>query len=298
MEGDGLRTHANMKDRLAELLELSRSYDQQFPDEDDDFDSPHEDIVFETDHLLESLYRDIQDIQGDNQLLAADVRRLGKQNARFLTSMRRLSSIKRDTNSIAKAIKARGEGIHRKLQAMKELSEAAEAQHGAHSAVARISRAQYNALTRAFQRAMHEYNQAEMKQRDNCKIRIQRQLEVMGKDVSSEQIEDMFEQGKWDVFSENLLADVKGARAALSEIESRHRELLRLESRIRDVHELFLQMAVLVEQQADTLNVIEVNVQKTLDYTGEAKAQVRKAVQYKRRNPCRTLCCFCCPCLN
>lgn len=287
-----------MKDRLAELLELSKQYDQQFPDSDDDLDRPCPDIVFETDHILESLYQDIRDIQGENQLLMADVRRLGKQNARFLTSMRRLSSIKRDTNSIAKAIKARGEAIHRKLRALKELSEAAEAQHGAHSAVARISSAQYSALARTFQQAMHEYNQAEMKQRDNCKIRIQRQLEIMGKEVSGDQIEDMFEQGKWDVFSENLLADVKGARAALNEIESRHRELLRLESRIRDVHELFLQMAVLVEKQADTLNVIEFNVQKTVDYTGQAKAQVRKAVQYKKKNPCRTICCFCCPCLN
>lgn len=287
-----------MKDRLSELLELTKQYDQQFPDGDDEFESPHEDIVFETDHILESLYRDIKALQDENQHLMADVRRLGKQNARFLTSMRRLSSIKRDTNSIAKDIKARGESIHRKLRAMKVLSEQAEAQHGPNSAVARISRAQYSALTRTFQGAMHDYNQAEMKQRENCKIRIQRQLEIMGKDVSGDQIEDMFEQGKWDVFSENLLADVKGARAALNEIESRHRELLRLESRIRDVHELFLQMAVLVEEQADTLNVIELNVEKTLDYTGQAKAQVRKAVQYKKRNPCRTICCFCCPCLN
>ncbi|XP_077875096.1 syntaxin-11 [Ictidomys tridecemlineatus] len=287
-----------MKDRLAELLELSKSYDQQFPDGDDEFDLPREDFVFETDHILESLYRDIQDIQDENQLLMADVKRLGKQNVRFLTSMRRLSSIKRDTNSIAKAIKTRGESIHRKLRAIKELSQAAEAQNGANSAVARISQAQYSALTRTFQQAMHEYNQAEMKQRENCKIRIQRQLEIMGKDVSSDQIEDMFEQGKWDVFSENLLADVKGARAALNEIESRHRELLRLENRIRDVHELFLQMAVLVEEQADTLNVIELNVQKTLDYTGEAKAQVRKTLQYQRKAPCWTICCCCCPCLN
>ncbi|XP_021549086.1 syntaxin-11 [Neomonachus schauinslandi] len=287
-----------MKDRLAELVELTKNYDQQFPDGDDDLDSPHEDIVFETDHILESLYRDIQDLQNENQQLMTDVKRLGKQNARFLTSMRRLSSIKRDTNSIAKDIKARGENIHRKLRAMEALSEEAEARHGPNSAVARIWRAHYSALTRTFQSAMHQYNQAEMKQRHNCKIRIQRQLEIMGKDVSGEQIEDMFEQGKWDVFSENLLADVKGARAALNEIESRHRELLRLESRIRDVHELFLQMAVLVEEQADTLNVIELNVERTLDYTGQAKAQVRKAVQYEKKNPCRTLCCCCCPCLN
>lgn len=287
-----------MKDRLSDLLELSKQYDQQFQDGDDEFDTPHEDIVFETDHILESLYRDIQDLQYENQQLMADVKRLGKQNVRFLTSMRRLSSIKRDTNSIAKDIKARGESLHRKLRAMKVVSEEAEAQHGPHSAVARIARAQYSALTRNFQRTMHEYNQVEMKQRDNCKIRIQRQLEIMGKDVSGDQIEDMFEQGKWDVFSENLLADVKGARAALNEIENRHRELLRLESRIRDVHELFLQMALLVEEQAETLNVIEFNVENTLNYTGEAKAQVRKTLEYKKKNPCRTICCFCCPCLN
>ncbi|KAF5926447.1 hypothetical protein HPG69_013752 [Diceros bicornis minor] len=287
-----------MKDRLPDLLALTRQCDQQSPGEVDDLDAPHEDIVFETDYLLESLYRDVKDLQHENQQLMGDVKRLGKQNARFLTSMRRLSSIKRDTNSIGRDIKARGEGIYRKLCAMKALSEAAEAQHGAHSAVARISRAHWSALSRAFQSAMHEYSEAEMKQRDYCKIRIQRQLDIMGKDVSGDQIEDMFEQGKWDVFSENLLADVKGARAALNEIESRHRELLQLEIRIRDLHDLFKQMALLVEEQGDTVDTIERNVEKTLDYTGQAKMQVGKAVEYKKKNPCRTLCCFCCPCLK
>ncbi|XP_058390202.1 syntaxin-11 [Diceros bicornis minor] len=289
---------SKMKDRLPDLLALTRQCDQQSPGEVDDLDAPHEDIVFETDYLLESLYRDVKDLQHENQQLMGDVKRLGKQNARFLTSMRRLSSIKRDTNSIGRDIKARGEGIYRKLCAMKALSEAAEAQHGAHSAVARISRAHWSALSRAFQSAMHEYSEAEMKQRDYCKIRIQRQLDIMGKDVSGDQIEDMFEQGKWDVFSENLLADVKGARAALNEIESRHRELLQLEIRIRDLHDLFKQMALLVEEQGDTVDTIERNVEKTLDYTGQAKMQVGKAVEYKKKNPCRTLCCFCCPCLK
>ncbi|XP_027706534.1 syntaxin-11 isoform X1 [Vombatus ursinus] len=289
---------SKMKDRLPELLELSRQYDQQFPDREDEEDLAQENIIFETDYILESLYRDIRDIQTENHLLTVDVKRLGKQNVRFLTSMRRLSSIKRDTNSIAKDIKTRGEAIHKKLQSMKTLSDVAEQKHGANSAMARISKAQYNALTRAFQEAMHDYNEAEMNQRENCKIRIQRQLEIMGKEVSGAQIEEMCEQGKWDVFSENLLADVKGARSALNEIESRHKELVKLESRIREVHELFFQMALLVEEQGDTLDVIELNVEKIQNYVGEAKAHVKKAVEYKKRNPCRTLCCCCCRCLE
>ncbi|KAG8444198.1 hypothetical protein GDO86_009400 [Hymenochirus boettgeri] len=285
-----------MKDRLNELLEYAKLHSQYVQNADED------ELqclgTFETDHALESLYHDIQVIRTENHLMKVDIKRLGKQTTRFLTSMRRLSSIKRDSNSIAKDIKARGEGIHRKLQSLKSLSEEAENKYGESSVIARVSKSQYMTLTRAFQQAMVEYNEAEMAQRENCKIRIQRQLEIMGKDVSGNQIEDMIEQGKWDVFSENLLSDVKVARSALNEIETRHKELLKLETRIKEVHELFLQMALLVEEQAETLNVVELNMEKVKDYVGAAKAQVKQAVEYNRKHPCRRMCCCCFPCCN
>ncbi|NP_001086646.1 syntaxin 11 S homeolog [Xenopus laevis] len=285
-----------MKDRLSELLEYAKLHIQYIQsEEENDLKSVG---VFETDHALESLYQDIQLIRTENQLMKVDVKRLGKQTTRFLTSMRRLSSIKRDSSSIAKDIKTRAEGIHRKLQSLKNFSEDSESKYGESSVMARVSKSQYMTLTREFQQVMVEYNEAEMVQRENCKIRIQRQLEIMGKDVSCNQIDEMIEQGKWDVFSENLLSDVKVARSALNEIETRHKELLKLETRIREVHDLFLQMALLVEEQAETLNVVELNMEKVKDYVGEAKAQVKQAVEYKRKHPCRRMFCCCFPCCN
>uniref|UniRef100_A0ACB8GBT7 Syntaxin-11 n=1 Tax=Sphaerodactylus townsendi TaxID=933632 RepID=A0ACB8GBT7_9SAUR len=260
-----------MRDRLFELQELSRLYSQHTPVVVDDLPLPHENLLFETDYAVASIYKDIQAIRTNNDHLKGDVRRLSKQNARFLTSMRRLSSIKRDTNTIAKDIKGRGEEIHRKLQALRDFSEDAETKYGSNSIIARVSKDHYVDLMHSFQTTMFEYNETEMNQRENCKARIQRQLEIMGKDVSGNQIEDMIEQGRWDVFSENLLSDIKGARSALNEIETRHKELMKLEYRIREVHELFLQVALLVEEQADTFNVIELNVQNVKDYVGEAK---------------------------
>ncbi|XP_053316062.1 syntaxin-11 [Spea bombifrons] len=286
-----------MKDRLAELLEYAKLHDQYVQSAEEDLSS-QEPTLFETDNSLDVLYKDIQFIKTENHLLKIDVKRLGKQTTRFLTSMRRLSSIKRDSNSIAKDIKLRGEGIHRKLQNLKNISEDASSKFGESSVIARVSKAQYMALTRAFQQAMLEYNEAEMVQRENCKIRIQRQLEIMGKDVSGNQIEDMIEQGKWDVFSENLLSDVKVARSALNEIETRHKELLKLETRIKEVRELFFQMAILVEEQAETLNVVELNMENVKHYVGAAKAQVKQAVEYKRKNPCRRFFCCCFPCVK
>ncbi|XP_053146533.1 syntaxin-11 [Hemicordylus capensis] len=287
-----------MRDRLFELCELSRLYSQHGPDEEDDLQSPREILVFETDYALANLYKDIQVIRTSNNHLKEDIRRLGKQNTRFLTSMRRFSSIKRDTNTIAKDIKARGEDIHRKLQALRDFSEDSETKHGSGTIIARVSKDHYLDLMHAFQEAMCDYNETEMNQRENCKIRIQRQLEIMGKDVSGNQIEDIIEQGRWDVFSENLLSDAKGARTALNEIETRHKELMKLECRIREVHELFLQVALLVEEQADTFNVIELNVQNVEEYVGEAKGQVRQALEYRRKHPCRTILCCCLSCLR
>ncbi|XP_054843666.1 syntaxin-11 [Eublepharis macularius] len=285
-----------MRDRLFELHELSRLYGQHTRNVDDGFQLSRETLLFETDYALANLYKDIQAIRTNNNHLKGDVRRLSKQNARFLTSMRRLSSIKRDTNTIAKDIKARGEEIHRKLQALRDFSEDAETKYGSNSIIARVSKDHYVDLMHTFQEAMFEYNETEMNQRDNCKNRIQRQLEIMGKDVSGNQIEDMIEQGRWDVFSENLLSDIKGTRSALNEIETRHKELMKLECRIREVHELFLQVALLVEEQADTFNVIEFNVQNVADYVGEAKGEVRRALEYRRKHPFRTIICCCLKC--
>lgn len=289
---------AKMRDRLFELSELARLYGQHSPNAENDLEFPRESLLFETDYALASVYKDIQGIRISNNHLKEDVRRLGKQNTRFLTSMRRLSSIKRDTNTIAKDIKARGEEIHRKLQALRDFSEDSETKYGSGAILARVSKDHYVDLMHTFQEAMFAYNETEMKQRENCKIRIQRQLEIMGKDVSCNQIEDMIEQGRWDVFSENLLSDIKGTRTALNEIETRHKELMKLECRIREVHELFLQVALLVEEQADTFDVIELNVQNVEDYVGEAKGQVRRALEYRRKHPCRTLLCCCLKCLR
>ncbi|XP_025900527.1 syntaxin-11 [Nothoprocta perdicaria] len=285
-----------MKDRLNELHELARLHNEHFAPGEDDENAPRDTLLYETDYALAALHKDIQSIRTENSHLKEDVKRLRKQNSRFLTSMRSLSSIKRDTSSIARDIKARGEGIHRKLQIMRDFSDDAVTKYGASSVIARVAKSHYVDIMHAFQEAMFEYNATEMRQRENCKIRIQRQLEIMGKDVSGNQIEEMIEQGKWDVFSENLLSDVKGTRSALNEIETRHKELVKLEGRIREVHELFLQVALLVEEQSDTFDIIELNMQNVEDYVGEAKDQVKKALEYRRKHPLRTILCCCLSC--
>ncbi|XP_038155507.1 syntaxin-11a [Cyprinodon tularosa] len=292
-----------MKDRLCELqslpcppLEEEGSLIGSQINSSEDEELLQQAIVFQGEDVMESTYKEAQTMRKEMLLLKLDVKRLGKQNTRFLTSVRRLSSIKRDSNAVGKSIKARGEAIYARLEKLGKLSKELDEKHGPTSAVARIVRSQYVSLTSAFHEAISEYNEAEMIQRENCKTRIQRQAEIMGKEVSREQIDEMIETGKWNVFSDNLLLEGRTARSALNEIESRHKELLELESRIRDIHELFFQLALLVEEQGCMLDNIEANVGATQDYVAKAADQIKQAVRYKKDNPCKKLFCCCFPC--
>uniref|UniRef100_A0A8C6UXU4 Syntaxin 11a n=1 Tax=Neogobius melanostomus TaxID=47308 RepID=A0A8C6UXU4_9GOBI len=288
-----------MKDRLEELQGF-KSEEQEEPRLDEDHGPDDEDpdgvfqqqaVVFQGEDIMEGIYKEAQAMRKEMLLLQMDVKRLGKQNTRFLTSVRRISSIKRDSNALGRDIKAKGEEIYKRLEAMGKLNKDLEEKHGPTAALVRMVRSQYVSLTRAFHDVMSEYNEAEMVQRENCKTRIQRQAEIMSKEVTREQVDEMIETGKWNVFSDNLLLEGRSARSALNEIENRHKELLELEGRIRDIHELFFQMALLVEEQGSMLNNIEATVCATEDYVANATEQIKKAVRYKKNNPCVHCCC-------
>lgn len=54
------------------------------------------------------------------------------------------------------------------------------------------------------------------------------------------------------------------ARAVLSEVQSRHDDIKKIEKTILELHQLFVDMQMMVEQQAETLNQIEHHAETTM----------------------------------
>lgn len=48
-----------------------------------------------------------------------------------------------------------------------------------------------------------------------------------------------------------IISDSQITRQALNEIESRHKDIMKLESSIRELHEMFMDMAMFVETQVN-----------------------------------------------
>ncbi|XP_073524278.1 syntaxin-19 [Phyllobates terribilis] len=287
-----------MKDRLHELMQKAKHLEEskaKEPDGEDAVVIRPQAVVFEREPIMEGYLHEIRKLQNCITDLSENVTKFGQQQKILISSMRRFSVLKKESN-ITQEIKVQAEGIKRHLDTLALQAQKAETERGSSSSLTRVLKIHHAALFRSFQSVMFRYNEAITSKQANCKKFIVRQLEVAGKEVSEGEVNNMMEQGKWDVFNENLLHEDKITKGQLNEIEQRHKELITLENQIKDLRDIFLQVSILVEEQGETLNNIERAVMNTEEYIQKTNEKIKLAVKYKKRNPCKMLCCCCCPC--
>ncbi|RXM95190.1 Syntaxin-1A [Acipenser ruthenus] len=131
---------------------------------------------------------------------------------------------------------------------------------------------------------MSEYNATQSDYRERCKGRIQRQLEITGRNTTNEELESMLESDNPAIFTSGIIMDSNITKQAMNEIETRHTEIIKLENSIRELHDMFVDMAMLVESQGELVNNIEKNVMSSVDYVERAKEETKKAVSLKGKS--------------
>ncbi|XP_045152710.1 syntaxin-2 isoform X6 [Echinops telfairi] len=104
-----------------------------------------------------------------------------------------------------------------------------------------------------------------------------------GKTMTDDELEEMLESGNPSIFTSDIISDSQITRQALNEIESRHKDIMKLETSIRELHEMFMDMAMFVETQGEMINNIEKNVMNAADYVEHAKEETKKAIKYQSK---------------
>jgi len=59
--------------------------------------------------------------------------------------------------------------------------------------------------------------------------------------------------------------------------------VLTLEASVAELHQMFLDFALLTEQQGELLDQIEFNVKNAADYVEEANVEVHEAIEYSKK---------------
>ncbi|XP_075761093.1 syntaxin-1A isoform X3 [Pelodiscus sinensis] len=235
-----------MKDRTGELRAAKDS------DDDDEVT-----VSVDRDRFMDEFFEQVEEIRGFIDKISENVEEVKRKHSAILAAPNPDESIEQSIEQ--------EEGLNRS------------------SADLRIRKTQHSTLSRKFVEVMSEYNATQSDYRERCKGRIQRQLEITGRTTTSEELEDMLESGNPAIFSSGIIMDSSITKQALNEIETRHSEIIKLENSIRELHDMFMDMAMLVESQGEMIDRIEYNVEHSVDYVERAVSDTKKAVKYQSK---------------
>ncbi|XP_022252333.1 syntaxin-like [Limulus polyphemus] len=94
----------------------------------------------------------------------------------------------------------------------------------------------------------------------------------------------MLESDNPAIFTQGIVIETQKAKQTLEDIEARHADIIKLEKSIKELHDMFMDMAMLVESQGEMIDRIEYNVQQSVDYIDAAKRDTKKAVKYQSKS--------------
>ncbi|KAB0394881.1 hypothetical protein E2I00_008116, partial [Balaenoptera physalus] len=239
-----------------------------------DSDDEEEVVHVDRDHFMDEFFEQVEEIRGCIEKLSEDVEQVKKQHSAILAAPNPDEKTKQELEDLTADIKKTANKVRSKLKGEECHPLPKEEKN---SALRWTKQASHSTLSRKFVEVMTEYNATQSKYRDRCKDRIQRQLEITGRTTTNEELEDMLESGKLAIFTDDIKMDSQMTKQALNEIETRHNEIIKLETSIRELHDMFVDMAMLVESQGEMIDRIEYNVEHSVDYVERAVSDTKKA---------------------
>ncbi|CAH8855665.1 unnamed protein product [Trichobilharzia szidati] len=242
-----------------------------------------EPVIVESSSQIDSFFTEIEWIRREIEKIRIEIGQVKTKHGEILSALQQNPKTKAQLEELNENIKKSASQVCVKLKALEQTVKVQEGKDDA-SADLRIRKTQHNTMVRSFMNVMQEYNKAQTDFRDASKARIKRQIEISRRSVTDEELEDMLESGNPQIFTQGILTDTQQARQNLADIQARHMDIINLEKSIRELHELFLDMASLVETQGELIDRIDVNVKQTQDYVAEARQETKKAVVYKKKS--------------
>ncbi|AWP06366.1 putative syntaxin-3-like [Scophthalmus maximus] len=268
-----------MKDRLAQLKEKSDAGG-------DDVEVPMENQAF-----MDDFFAQIEDIRISIDKIDESITDIKKLYSTILSAPTSEQKTQDDVEALTNEIKKSANNARNKLKSIEQQLESNTDDRS--SADLRIRKSQHAILAKKFVEVMTKYNEAQVDFRDKSKGRIARQLEITGKATTDEELDEMLEGGNSAVFTAGIM-DSKINQQALNEIEARHKDIMRLESSIKELHDMFVDIAMLVENQGGMIDRIESNMDQSVGFVERAVADTKKAAKFQQEARRKQMMIFCC----
>jgi len=140
-------------------------------------------------------------------------------------------------------------------------------------------------LLRKFVEEMKQYQKAQFKYKTDLKTKAKRQIKIFKEDVTDEEVDEIIQGGgRQQYFQQQILAggvndDIKTMHA---QVTGKYEDIVKIEKSIKELAQMFYDMAVLTDQQGELLDQISFNVQNAVDYTDAGCENLVKGLDYAK----------------
>ncbi|XP_035515370.1 syntaxin-3 [Morone saxatilis] len=248
-------------------------------------------VPVESEAFMDDFFAQIEDIRTSIDKIDESVTEIKKLYSTILSAPTSEQKTQDDLEALTNEIKKSANNARNKLKTIERQLESNTDERA--SADLRIRKSQHAILAKKFVEVMTKYNEAQVEFRDKSKGRIARQLEITGKATTDDELEEMLEGGNSAVFTAGIM-DSKINQQALNEIEARHKDIMRLESSIKELHDMFVDIAMLVENQGGMIDRIESNMDQSVGFVERAVADTKKAAKFQQEARRKQMMIFCC----
>jgi t-SNARE complex subunit (syntaxin) len=237
---------------------------------------------------MEDFFREVDSIKADIDAVAQaskDIAKINEQSMRATTTSeenklsKKLKPLIDTTNKPAKRTKTL-------LSLLKEETEKLNSEGKLNSSDIRVRENMNTTLTRKFVDEMKIYQQSQQQYKTDIKKKVKRQVQVVKPDATDEEVDAVMksEGGRDALYKAQILAGGVNdqIKTTYAKVAGKYQDVLTLEQSVAELHQMFLDFALLTEQQGELLDQIEFQVKQAGDYVEEANVDVHEAIEYQK----------------
>ena len=222
---------------------------------------------------LERINKAINDIEHNHRLV------LNAINVEEATRLGRvIEELVRRTNNEAQFIRGTLKGLAAETEELR-------GSRAASPSDLRIRLNQESRWAKKFMAAMNKFQVTQQTYQNKYRAQLERQYLIVKPQSTREELDrlthstDATQLLNMQIFS---MANRAQAQRQLDEMRERHHDIVAIEESLRQLHQMFVDMAIIVENQGEIIDKVEEHVSGTVEYTEHAAQEMRQAVVKQR----------------
>lgn len=151
----------------------------------------------------------------------------------------------------------------------------------------RIRRTQQAKQAKKFIELMRQHQNMQNLYKGKYRSQLERQYLIMKPMATREELDRLVGADGAAVLTQQQMFSMSNkalAHTQLTEMKERHHEIVAIEKSIQEIHQMFLDMSLIVDQQGELIDRVGEHVENTLEYTQKAADNMEAAVRSKRRS--------------